>query len=69
MTSDELTGVPVLVLANKQDLPEAASPARVARAMHLDDLGPRPNKVQGAVAPTSSGLYEGLDWLAANIKL
>ena len=69
MTADEHKGIPVLVLANKQDLPLAASPATVAKALHLEDLGTSPNIVLGVVAPTGSGLYEGLDWLAANIKL
>ena len=61
-------GVPVLVLANKQDLPEAVSEHRVKEAFDMGSTGRRDYTVQPAVATNATGLYEGLDWLATNIK-
>lgn len=59
----------VLVYANKQDLPGALSPADIALAMDLESAAGPTRKwwVQGAVAPSASGLYEGLDWLADRV--
>ena len=36
--SPEMTGVPLVVLANKQDLPNAASCSEIAEALHLHKL-------------------------------
>lgn len=60
----------VLVYANKQDLPGALSPAEVAKAMDLESAAGPTRKwwVQGAVAPSASGLYEGLDWLSDRVR-
>ena len=53
--------IPILVLANKQDLPHAVKPADVAQRLGLNDLGSRPWHVQGTCALSGDGLYEGLD--------
>ena len=39
--SDELVKVPILLLANKQDLPNAISPSEVAVKMRLDGVDGR----------------------------
>jgi len=39
--SDEMRGVPVVVLANKQDLPNSASCSEIAEALHLHKLTQR----------------------------
>lgn len=54
----------VLVFANKQDLPNALSPAQVGEQLTLNTL---PNciwHIQPTCATTGSGLSEGIDWLA-----
>jgi len=69
MTHEELMDAPVLVLANKQDLPKAAAPAAVADKLDLCKLPRgRPWHVQGCTAVTGDGLFEGLDWLSATLK-
>ena len=35
---EEMAGVPVVVLANKQDLPNAASCSEIAEALHLNKI-------------------------------
>jgi small GTP-binding protein len=64
LQQDELADIPVLVFANKQDLPEAMTPSEVADKLGLSRLQSRQWKVQGACAPSGEGVYEGLDWLS-----
>ncbi|RXG59497.1 ADP-ribosylation factor, partial [Armadillidium vulgare] len=66
---EELRDCPVLVFANKQDLPEAVSPDEVTSALGMTSLDSRPWHIQGASAVTGAGVYEGLDWLASNVKI
>ncbi|PAA67461.1 hypothetical protein BOX15_Mlig005039g1 [Macrostomum lignano] len=58
----------VLVLANKQDLPNAMRPNEVQDRLGLAYLGDRTWYVQPTCAVTGEGLYEGLTWLTANSK-
>lgn len=69
MSSDALRDAPVLIFANKQDLPKAMKPSELAEALALPTL-PRHKAwhVQACQASTGDGLYEGLDWLSASIK-
>eukprot|EP01138_Halocafeteria_seosinensis_P006617 gb/GECG01006765.1/.p1 GENE.gb/GECG01006765.1/~~gb/GECG01006765.1/.p1 ORF type:complete len:188 (+),score=28.44 gb/GECG01006765.1/:1-564(+) len=55
----------VLVLANKQDLPKALSPNKVAEAFELERCcRGREWFVQGCCATSGDGVFEGLDWLS-----
>ncbi|CAL1129501.1 unnamed protein product [Cladocopium goreaui] len=54
---------PVLVLANKQDLPDAMSGKEVSEKLGLLEIEGRPILVQPSSAPKGEGLFEGLDWL------
>jgi len=68
LADEELTGVPVLVFANKQDLPKAAEPKVVAEKLDMHKLKGREWHVQGCNATTGDGLYEGLDWLSTTLS-
>lgn len=59
----ELEGLPVLVFANKQDLPNAMSVAEVSDRLGLLAIRERDWFVQASCAGSGDGLYEGLDWL------
>jgi len=65
LADDSLRGIPVLVLANKCDLPTAASVAEVAADLNLSKLRTHKWYVQASSAISGDGLYEGLDWLAS----
>ena len=65
---ENLSGVPLLVLANKQDLPDAFSADEVRDRLQLDKATGRNWFVQSAVATKGIGLCEGLDWLSKNFK-
>jgi len=60
----ELKDVPLLVLANKQDLSNAMGPEEVVQKLGLCDLHSREWLVQASCATTGDGLYQGLDWLS-----
>eukprot|EP01116_Phalansterium_solitarium_P003192 TRINITY_DN1387_c0_g2_i1.p1 TRINITY_DN1387_c0_g2~~TRINITY_DN1387_c0_g2_i1.p1 ORF type:complete len:236 (+),score=32.85 TRINITY_DN1387_c0_g2_i1:57-764(+) len=60
-----LRDIPVLVIANKQDLPDAMSISEIADQLDLyDSLAGRRWHIQAACATAGDGLYDGLDWLS-----
>ena len=68
LAEDELRNAVLLVFANKQDLPNAMSTTEVTDKLGLHSLRQRNWFIQGCCATTAQGLYEGLDWMSANIK-
>ena len=62
LEEEELCGVPLLVLANKQDLPSAANEAQISDALGLTSLRDRPWSIYKTSAISGEGLTEGLDW-------
>jgi small GTP-binding protein len=67
MDADQLRDCPLLVIANKQDLPHSMTTAEVVNKLDLRKLRSKWH-TRGAVATTGAGLYEGLDWLADTFK-
>merc|ERR1712032_434935 len=61
-----LANVVVLILANKQDLPKAASPSALTDQLRLREFKQQ-WKVQGCCGTSGDGLYAGLDWLTDNM--
>lgn len=68
LAAEENSGKPLLVFANKQDLPSALSPAEVCTRLGLRALRDREWSIQGCCATTGDGLYEGLDWLHGAVQ-
>ena len=68
LSDEELEGVPLMVFANKQDLPKAMPVNEVADALGLNQLRNREWYIQSACATTGDGLYEGLDWIHTAIN-
>jgi len=68
LTDDRLRRISLLLLANKQDLPRAASVSKIAEEMRLTRL---PYTIKWHIAATNAvtgeGIYEGLDWLSQNL--
>lgn len=62
LSEEELANAKLLVLANKQDLPGAASAAEVSERLGLDKLKDRSWSIQACTATEGKGLEEGLDW-------
>ena len=68
LTEDELRDVPLLIYANKQDLPNAMNAAEITDKLGLHSLRQRNWYIQSTCATTGDGLYEGLDWLSTSLK-
>lgn len=64
---DELRDAVLLVFANKQDLPQAMSPADLTDKLDLNSLRAKRWYIQAACATQGDGLYEGLDWLSQEL--
>lgn len=67
LREEELRGRPLLVLANKQDQPDALSKSQLATALGLHMICGRAWSIEGCCTTTGSGMYEGLDWLAGAV--
>jgi ADP-ribosylation factor-like protein 3 len=63
-----MTGVPVLILANKQDLLTAMAADEIAEALNLFLIRDRPWQIQGCSAKEGSGLQEGMGWLVKQVR-
>ncbi|CAI0548960.1 unnamed protein product [Linum tenue] len=63
-----LSGVSLLILANKQDINGALTPDEIAKVLNLDNMDrTRHWKIVGCSAYTGDGLLEGFDWLVQDI--
>jgi len=63
LAEEALRDVPLLVFANKQDLPGAMSTATLCDKLGLHTLRGKLWYIQASCATTGDGLYEGLNWL------
>ncbi|KAF4093927.1 hypothetical protein AMELA_G00007180 [Ameiurus melas] len=68
LEEDALRDAAVLVLANKQDLPNAMLVHEMTEKLRLHALKGRPWYVQSTCATKGTGLYEGLDWLSDQLS-
>uniref|UniRef100_A0A8C4Q041 ADP-ribosylation factor n=1 Tax=Eptatretus burgeri TaxID=7764 RepID=A0A8C4Q041_EPTBU len=68
MAEDELKDAVLLVFANKKDLPNAMTDTDVIDKMGMHAMRNRQWFVQSTCATSGEGLFEGLDWLSAQLK-
>ena len=70
LNEDELSNAALLVLANKQDLPNAMSVQEISERLGLDQFCRSQSKsyIQGTSATTGDGLYEAFDWLSSVVS-
>jgi ADP-ribosylation factor protein 1 len=61
---EELRNAVLLILANKQDLPNAVSISELTDRLGLRRIRDRPWNVQATCATSGDGLYEGMEWLS-----
>lgn len=65
-----MSDVPILIFANKQDMPNALKPIEIQERLELS-RGPLEKRnwyVQPATATTGDGIYEGLAWLMTFVR-
>lgn len=63
LTQDDLKGLPLLLLANKQDLQYAMSVAEVTEKLGLDEIVDRKWYVQGTSNKDERSILNGINWL------
>eukprot|EP00322_Chrysochromulina_rotalis_P020749 CAMPEP_0115848904 /NCGR_PEP_ID=MMETSP0287-20121206/11170_1 /TAXON_ID=412157 /ORGANISM="Chrysochromulina rotalis, Strain UIO044" /LENGTH=180 /DNA_ID=CAMNT_0003302847 /DNA_START=1485 /DNA_END=2027 /DNA_ORIENTATION=- len=68
LNEDQLSEAPLLILANKQDLPRAMSTAELTETLDLQQVRNRRWYIQATCATTGDGLYEALDWLSRELS-
>jgi ADP-ribosylation factor 1/2 len=68
LSDDLLRDIPVLVFANKQDLPHAMNASTLTDQLGLHATRNRDWYIQACQAPTGDGVYEGFEWLATTLK-
>ena len=68
LACDEMRDAKVLVLANKQDLPDSVSASELADKLNLRNLRTHQWYIQACSATVGTGVYEGLDWLVGAIN-
>jgi len=65
----QLEDAAILVLANKQDMPDAASGEEISQIFDVERLCTgRKVLVQMSTATTNEGVMEGMQWLAENME-
>jgi len=67
LAHENLTDSKVLVFANKQDLQGAMSAAEISKQFNLTSLKSHSWHIQACCALTGEGLYEGMEWLTAQV--
>ena len=60
---DKLAGVPLLVMANKQDLLSALSAADISVGLNLTAIRDRPWQICACSAKSGEGVQTGFEWL------
>lgn len=67
MARTEHDNLPIYVMANKQDLPKALTPAEIVSELNLEEtLAEKTWMVGGTSATDGSGLQEAMNWLIEN---
>eukprot|EP00483_Globobulimina_turgida_P007656 UN07671 len=68
LQDDELRDAVLLVLANKQDLPNTMSVNEIVDRLQLNVVRNKQWHIQATCPKTGEGLFEGLDWLSNNLN-
>ncbi|CAH1169149.1 unnamed protein product [Phyllotreta striolata] len=68
LSDDKLQDVPLLVYANKQDIPESLSASELAQTLGLPTIKDRSWQIQACTAIQGVGVREGMEWVCKNIK-
>eukprot|EP00483_Globobulimina_turgida_P002872 UN02877 len=68
LQDDELRDAVLLVLANKQDLPNTMSVNEIVDRLQLNVVRNKQWHIQATCAKTGEGLFEGLDWLSNTLN-
>ncbi|KAF8728888.1 hypothetical protein HU200_018183 [Digitaria exilis] len=65
---EHLRGAPLLIVANKQDLPGVINDEELAKFLHLKELDERPYMFQAVSAYDGRGIKSAIDWLMEQME-
>lgn len=68
LDEEKLSGVPVLLFANKQDLLTAAPASEIAEGLNLHTIRDRMWQIQSCSALTGEGIQEGMNWVCKSVN-
>ena len=68
LENDELNGIPVLIIANKQDLPNSLSCSDLVSRLKLNKLSRNKWNIKGTCALNGEGIYEAMNQMADMTK-
>ncbi len=68
LDEEKLSSVPLLIMANKQDLMNALSPDEITAELGLNELRERTWQILPCSARDGTGLQEGMEWLVEQIN-
>jgi small GTP-binding protein len=68
LREEELERVPLIILANKQDLPDAMRPDEISQQLALSQIQNRSWTILATSATDGNGVREGFDWLSERIE-
>lgn len=63
-----MTGLPLLIFANKQDLNLSLNPEEIMDSLNLNNIKDRKWTMIASSAITKLGLLEGIQWLTDVVK-
>ena len=67
MEHESLKHAALLVFANKQDVKDSLTAAKISEDLSLTSLKERQWHIQACCALTGDGLVEGLDWIVSKL--
>lgn len=68
LDEEKLSTVPLLIMANKQDLINAATADEISASLSLPEMRDRQWHILACSARTGDGLQEGMEWLVEQIN-
>jgi len=68
LDEERLGHVPLLVMANKQDLLNALSPGEITQELGLNEIRERTWQILPCSAKTGEGLQDGMEWIVEQIN-
>jgi len=68
LCEDKLSGVPLMIFANKQDLAGAKESGEIAALLGLASIKDRSWQIQPCSAVGGEGVRDGMEWVCATIK-
>jgi len=68
LQEDKLVDIPLLILANKQDLLQATPADDISESLSLHNIRDRTWSIQACSAKTGEGLQDGMEWVVSQLR-